>query len=212
MLNNTNYYEKLLFKVAPFTKEVMQVVKSLNNNHFMRGRTGWVRRGIENPEPIYIHDCKVGIAAWYLFKTEDAVAQAVAHEFPEIIRPDYVPGEVDSDYKKETEFAAMRKLKNKLPNGDYWFNMWMNFENKIGIGEQITELDKMCPVIQAIDYSKTYKNHNLEEFYPYARKKIITNSLVELLDGIYKSNIPENESAYHSYFRGLEEIQVRKEL
>jgi hypothetical protein len=58
----------------------------------------------------------------------------------------------------------MGKVKNLLPNGSYWYNKWVEFENQIGIDKQINELDKICPSVQAVNYFKEYKNHNLEEF------------------------------------------------
>jgi 5'-deoxynucleotidase YfbR-like HD superfamily hydrolase len=200
-------YESLLFEIAPWTKETMQSAKLLNNGSFMRGRTGWIRKNIENPESIYEHSCKVGIASHYLFGTKEAVAKGIVHDFPEIFEPDHIPWEIDPRDKKEKEFLAMRKLKEIIPNGGYWFNEWSKFENKIGIGSKIFELDKLCPAIQARDYLRIGKN-NLDEFYHYARKKLETPELIELLDDLYSSSIPKNESTYQSYFNGLEKIKL----
>ena len=79
----------------------MQVAKTLNNGSFMRGRTGWIRRRIENPESIYEHSCKVGLVAYYLFGTDEAIAKGIVHDFGEIYEPDYIPWEVNSDDKEK---------------------------------------------------------------------------------------------------------------
>ncbi len=200
-------YETQLFKIAPWTEEVMQVAKTLNNRNFMRGRTGWIRRGIHNPESIYEHSCKVGLAAYYLFGTDEAVAKGIVHDFPEIFEKDHIPWEIDAKDKQEREFAVMTKLKNVLPNGEYWYKTWVEFEHRVGVGQHIFELDKMCPAIQAINYLKRNEGDNLEEFYPYARKKICTSQLVDLLDSLCLGSC-QTEDAYETYFNDLERIQL----
>jgi hypothetical protein len=49
--------------------------------------------------------------------------------------------------------------------------------------------------------------NGLEEFYPYARKKVKTPQLLELLDEICL-NPPKNKSAYEVYFKELEKIRL----
>ena len=201
-------YEKMLFEMAPWVKEVMLISKELNNGYFLRERSGWIKRGIKDVESIYEHSCKVGLASGYLFGTSEAVAQGVVHDFPEIFAEDYMPGEVDLNVKRKNEIETMKKLKDILPYGDYWLNTWLNFENKIGIGKQINELDKICPVIQAKNYLKENNGLNLEEFYPYARSKLETLSLIKSLDDLWHMEIPENKNAYEVYFEELKNIQI----
>jgi len=201
-------YEMLLFDVAPWTREVLEISKSLNNKSFMRGRTGWIKKNIDNPESIYEHSCKVALAAHYLFNSEEAIAQGVIHDFPEIYEPDYLPGEISKEVKKANEYEAMKKISKFLPDGNWWLHTWERNANKEGVGKQLFELDKICPVIQAIDYEKTYKNNNLEEFYPYARKQIETPALINLLDSVYQDEKVHSESAYQRYFEGLQSIRT----
>ncbi|HLD55573.1 MAG TPA: HD domain-containing protein [Candidatus Nanoarchaeia archaeon] len=201
-------YEKTLFETAPWTKEIMQFVKTLENGSFMRGRTGWIIRDIKNPESIYEHSCKMGLAGYYLFKTNDAIAKGVVHDFPEIKKPDYLPGEIDLKDKTIGELEAMTQLKDIIPNGDYWFNKWLEFERDKEKNGYFYELDKICPVIQSINYLRTNNGKNLEEFYPHARKKIKTPQLISLLDSLYSMNIPQNEDAYKYYFEGLNKINL----
>lgn len=197
-------YETVLFEIAPWTKEVMGVAKSLNNQSLMRGRTGWINRGVNNPESIYEHICKVGLAAWYLLGTNDAIATGIVHDFPEILEHDYVPGQINAQDKKIRESEAMKKLSNMLPDGNYWFNAWLDFEND----KRIRELDVICPSIQAVDYIIANNGRNLDEFYPYTRKKLTTPQLVSLLDDICLKGVSVGESAYTSYFKGLELIKL----
>jgi putative hydrolase of HD superfamily len=201
-------YESRLFGIAPWTKEVMTIAKSLNNNSLMRGRSGWIRRGVKNPESIYEHSCKVGLAAYYLIGTSESVAMGLVHDFGEISTLDRLPGEIPLDQKRNEEYTAMKWVKGKLPNSDRWFDTWEKFENKVGIGGYLTELDKICPTIQAINYMRENNGNGLEEFYPYARKKLKTPQLVELLDDLYSHKDFINIDAYEYYFDGLSNINL----
>ena len=186
-------FESLLFEVAPWTQEVMQEAKRLNQGSFLRGRTGWIRRDVKNAESIYEHSCKVGLAAYYLFGTEEAVAQGVVHDFAEIFEEDYIPGEICINDKTERELAVMKQLKDMLPNGDYWFNVWNRFENQIEVGKHIVELDKICPAIQAVDYSKINYSFQIED----------TDKLFPIR---FTNNI--NENRYHELL-SLKRLRVK---
>lgn len=201
-------YEEMLFGVAPYVKDTMLFMKELDKDNpeksLLRGRTGWIMRQIENPESIYEHCCKVGLASYYLFQTKHAVCKGVVHDFPENKRFDYIPGQIDKKEKIKLEFSGMLELKDSIPNGKYWNRVYSNFtKDKV-----LIELDKICPVIQAIDYSKIYKNHRLEEFYPHARRQLRTSELIELVDMIQNMKIPEGRSAYEYYFEGLKKIKL----
>jgi len=199
-------YEAELFKVAPWTKDVMTAAKDLNNSSIMRGRSGWIKRRIENPESIYEHSCKVGLAAHYLLGSPSAVSIAVVHDLSEIYEKDYLPGEISSEEKRQKEIKSMKKASEQLPNGKLWFGAWMTYEYKAGEGKVIYELDKMCPVIQSIDYLHQGKGENLEEFYLNARNKITTPKLIELLD-IFWLGGNRHKNVYKNYFKTLESIK-----
>lgn len=203
-------FESLLFDLVPWVKEVLIPIKSYNDSNFLRGRTGWVRRGIKNPESIYDHSCKLGLASYYLFNgSKDEVAQGIVHDFAEVIEPDYIPGEICVNEKRRKEKLVMLKLKNILPNGDYWFEMWENYENRQNSGQYISELDKICPAIQAIEYMKIYTENNLEEFYFTSRKKVQTPQLIKLLDDFCLDKNSYSENTYIRYFNELKKINLK---
>ena len=193
-------YESQLFEIAPSIREVMLSSKRLNNGSFLRGRTGWIRRGIKNPESIYEHSCKVALAAFYLFGNNEALELGAIHDFPEIFEVDHIPWEIDNLEKMSREYAVMRKLKEILPNGNHWYNVWDKYETRTGIGELVYELDKICPVIQAIEYLPDYPNNDLEEFYSYTKKKIRNPKLLTLLDEMWLKREEHTKNVYQGYF------------
>ena len=204
-----NYYEQKLLEVASWlTRDVMKSSKSLNGGSFLRVRTGWKIRGIENGESIYEHSCKLALAAYYLLKTPESLNMGFGHDLPEIIEFDYIPGQIPKSEKKRKELIAMEALRDELPNGDYWFDLWNEFEKQQGNAFHIFELDKMCPAIQALEYMKTYKNNKLEEFYPYTRSNLKTEGLIQILDEMYRIEIPLDVNPYDIYFDKLKTINL----
>jgi len=102
----------------------------------------------------------------------------------------------------------MRKLKEILPNGNHWYNVWDKYETRTGIGELVYELDKICPVIQAIEYLPDYPNNDLEEFYSYTKKKIRNPKLLTLLDEMWLKREEHTKNVYQVYFDKLKKIQI----
>lgn len=204
-------YESELFRVAPWVIEVMQVAKTLNDNALMRTRSGWIKHGIHDGEIIYEHSCKLGLAAHYLFGDVRLISKAVIHDFPEIFTQDYMPGEISPKLKREKEQIAMQKVKSMLPNGEYWYNHWQEFEARKTIkDQQLFELDKMDPCIQAIMYSKLHPHINLNEFQINARLHTKTPQLVNLLDEMHDEIILFGEDTYDIYFEKLRKLKLRK--
>jgi 5'-deoxynucleotidase YfbR-like HD superfamily hydrolase len=202
-------YEAQLLEIAPWLREISEFAKTYNNNSFMRGRTGWIERDIKNPESIFEHSCKVALAAHFLFGTKKSIDMAFIHDFGELLTPDYIPGEVDRKYKEKQELEAMQKIKKNLTNGDYWFELWEEFESKKGIAFYISELDKICPSIQAINYSNQgYKNYNLEEFQPFALKRIQTLELKKILEEFNINYVTKETDTYSCYFKKLKELNL----
>lgn len=204
-----NYYEQKLVEIASWlTRDVMKSSKSLNGGRFLRARTGWERRAIKNGESIYEHSCKVALAAYNLIKTQTSLNIGFAHDFPELIEFDHIPWEINSTEKKRRELIAMEALRDELPNGDYWFDLWNQYLKLEGNAFHIFELDKICPAIQALEYMKTYKNNKLEEFYPYSRSKLKTEGLIKILDEMYRIEIPFDVNPYDIYFEKLSKLKV----
>ena len=103
----------------------------------------------------------------------------------------------------------MDDLSKILTHGNYWREQFIKFESKYGVALYLNELDKICPTIQALNYSKSPDNNkNLEEFYPYARKKLKTKKLIDLLDYMHSITIPDHIDAYDIYFSKLKSITL----
>ena len=199
-------YESELFTIAPRIESVMLKVKILNNHHFLRPRTGWLRRNVSCPEGIYEHSCKMGLASYYLLGTNEALDIGICHDFPEIYEPDHVPGEIEKGEKKRRELQAMQRLEQELPNGEYWFRMWQKYENREDEGVIIAELDKLCPCVQALKYKRMNFGTDLDSFLTSAREKIKTLQLLDLLENLECLN-PKID-VYEAYFQRLDQIQL----
>lgn len=200
-----NRFEEELFAIAPWTREVMLVAKGLNQGAFLRGRSGWVVRGLNEPESIYEHSCKLALAGHYLFGSDRAIALGAGHDFAEIYEKDFLPGEVPPELKQELEAGAMGRLRRELPQGAFWHGVWQQYQGKKGLAGHMSELDKICPVVQACIYSQRHAFFDADEFYNSARRKVATPTLAAVLDTVHERAA---SISYERYFSMLEHIRV----
>jgi 5'-deoxynucleotidase YfbR-like HD superfamily hydrolase len=201
-------YETELLTIAPDLDPLLQTSRTLNNRAFLRGRTGWRDRGVVNAETIYEHSLKVALAAYHLFETRRALDYGVSHDFPEILEPDFTPGEIGREEKRQREERAMNLLSFQLPNGNYWLETWLDYENRVGVASIVEELDKICPVIESIRLMGRGNGRDLEAFYPYARRKLTTPKLVGLLDSLWLKKEVIAQNPYQTYFEELRAITL----
>ena len=204
-----NLYESQLYLVAPWAKTVMSELKTINNGSFLDPRTGWVRRDIKQSESIFEHTCKLALAAYFLFGTKDAIDQCIIHDAPEIFTGDEIPWEISASDKFSNEQRAIKNLSQILTDGPYWEHQFNKFESKKGFSEYLTQLDKICPAIQALNYNKNpeNRNKNLEEFYPYALSKLTSPNLMDILNQMHIIEIPDSVDAYSIYFDKLKSMK-----
>ena len=202
-------YQAELFRIAPDVITIITIMRKRNKDiplkTLLRGREGQIRRNVQNPESIYEHSCKIGLAANYLLGTTNAIHMGISHDFPENEVRDIIPGEMDLNEKYSLEEKAMESITSELPNGEYWLNLWNNFENQEEGGEIVYQLDKICPAIQALNYIRNGNGdiEGLKEFYPYARSKITDTKLIGVLDTMYERPTHQTD-AYEDYFALLE--------
>lgn len=145
-------------------------------------RTGWVNKGVENPESVKEHtEALIKLAeALTPFLTEDEtdglIEMLEVHDWPEAIHGDEVILELNPDNRKilkeakfENERKALAKLCEDLPDGEKIMNLWLRFENSsdpaAAFGRQ---LDKYQAVEKALEYEQTQGIALFDEFLSYS--------------------------------------------
>lgn len=161
-----------LEKVAPRVYQSLQDLK----------RTGWVNRGVENPESVKEHTEALVVLAQELsqFLTEEETDGLVdmleVHDWPEAIHGDEVILELDPNDRKalkeakfENERKALAKICEDLPNGNEVMALWLRFENSddpaAAFGRQ---LDKYQAVEKALEYEQEQGIALFDEFLRYS--------------------------------------------
>jgi putative hydrolases of HD superfamily len=161
-----------LEKVAP---EVYQLLQDLK-------RTGWVDRGVENPESVKEHtEALVKLAGELTpFLTEDEIDGLIdmleVHDWPEAIHDDEVILELNPDDRKalkeakfENERKALAKICEDLPGGEEIMALWLRFENSNDPAAEFgRQLDKYQAVEKALEYEQTQGIALFDEFLTYS--------------------------------------------
>lgn len=161
-----------LEKVAPGVYQLLQDLK----------RTGWVNRGVENPESVKEHTEALVVLAEELsqFLTEEETDGLVdmleVHDWPEAIHGDEVILELDPNDRKalkevkfENERKALAKICEDLPNGDEVMALWLRFENSDDPAAVFgRQLDKYQAVEKALEYEQEQGIALFDEFLRYS--------------------------------------------
>jgi len=161
-----------LEKVAP------EVYKSLQDLK----RTGWVDRGVENPESVKEHtEALVKLARELTpFLTENEIDGLVGmlevHDWPEAIHGDEVILEINPDERKalkevkfENERKALAKICESTPGGEKIMALWLRFENSSDPATEFgRQLDKYQAVEKALEYEQTQGIALFNEFLTYS--------------------------------------------
>ncbi|KAL5699821.1 hypothetical protein ACHQM5_030665 [Ranunculus cassubicifolius] len=143
-------------------------------------RTGWVRRGIKEPESIADHMYRMGIMA--LISQEDipgvdrekCIKMAIVHDIAEDITPaDGVPKEEKSRREREALDQMCQLLGGGLRAKEI-SELWMEYEeNSSPEAKVVKDFDKVEMILQALEYEKE-QGKDLEEFFESTAGKFQT--------------------------------------
>jgi putative hydrolases of HD superfamily len=124
-----------LLKLEPIAEKVYQSLQDLK-------RTGWVMRGVKNPESVKEHTEALILLAKELTpelssnETDGLLEMLEVHDWPEALHGDEVilelkPNERKAlkDVKFVNEQKALAEICAELPNGNEIMSLWLRFEN-----------------------------------------------------------------------------------
>jgi putative hydrolase of HD superfamily len=121
-------------------------------------RTGWLNRGISNPESVADHTFAVAIITSFYsdllgLDSGKAIKMALLHDLQESITGDITPDTLDIDEKREKEENAIKKILIDMPN-DY-LSLWQEYaEGKTKEAKLVAQIDKLEMLLQANIYKK----------------------------------------------------------
>jgi putative hydrolase of HD superfamily len=163
-------------------------------------RTGWLLRGVSNPESIADHSYRVALITLFLadelrakgveIDVERALKIAVLHDLAEARLTDIpLTAQYYLDKSKAEKKAAM-ELFIKTPNPREYFRLWREYEEGLSLeGRLVKFADKLEMLIQAYEYERagfadldefwgTVEKLKESEFYPHLHD--IVEELLEL--------------------------------
>jgi len=156
-------------------------------------RTGWVDRGVKNPETVGEHTDELIVLAERHFHVLKLGLMLKIHDWPE---SDPTVGDRRTDplcppkkrWTKEQKYQAEREAMlticaNLGPHGPMIFSLWMEFaEQQTPRARRAYQLDKFQLIMKAIQYQKEGQPVNAQEFIdydgpaitdPFLRKKLL---------------------------------------
>lgn len=157
-------------------------------------RTGWVKRGIPDPETVAEHMYRSQFIAYDIAKKlgADPVAcghMMMIHDLPEARAGDLTPTcSVSKEEKATLELKAAQELAELSGNPEF-IAVFLEYEEKQTLRAQIcNDADQLECLVQALEYAQLYpeKRPLLETFWPYAEAKLMTVPGKEMFDDLLK--------------------------
>jgi putative hydrolase of HD superfamily len=157
-------------------------------------RTGWVKRGIPNPESIGDHTFSSTLLACDFARAVGRDPQEISyfmqnHDQPEVKAGDVSPHcGVSAGEKEKREIEAAQYLAD-LSGNPLIISMFLEYQDKQTWRAKIgNDADKLDPLTQAIRYARLYpeKREALEDFWPYAHDRLITDVGFRYFDNVHK--------------------------
>ncbi|MDX9719722.1 MAG: HD domain-containing protein [Myxococcota bacterium] len=149
-------------------------------------RSGWVRKGVREPESVAEHSWGVALMVAVLCPTtlnrERALMMAVLHDLAETIVGDLTPHDLEPEGgKRAAETKAMQQLLEELDNGDALRELWLDYEHlRSPEAAFVKACDKLEMGLQALSYERE-QGAELEEFCFSARAALTDFSTLQAL-------------------------------
>ncbi|BAT76650.1 hypothetical protein VIGAN_01468800 [Vigna angularis var. angularis] len=148
-------------------------------------RTGWLRKGVKNPESIADHMYRMGLMALIApdvpgFDRNKCIKLAIVHDIAEAIVGDITPmdgvSKKEKTYLEKTALDQMCKVLGGGSAATEITELWMEYESNFSLEAKfVKDLDKVEMILQALEYEDG-QGKNLEEFFRSTAGKFQTET------------------------------------
>lgn len=180
-----------LLKLESIAPRVYQSLQDLK-------RTGWIQRGVENPESVKEHTEALIALSQELIpllspdETNGLLEMLEVHDWPEALHGDEVILELKPDERKalkevkfENEKKALTLICQDLPNRNEIMSLWLRFENSDDPAAVFgRQLDKYQAVEKALEYEQVQGIKLFDEFLRYSINFINHPILLQRIDAL----------------------------
>jgi putative hydrolase of HD superfamily len=154
-------------------------------------RQGWLRRGVppERCESVADHVFGMAVLGWWIagssfpeLDCDRVVRITLAHELGEIYAGDLTPADgIPVEEKRRLERAGLRRVVDKLPNGEAILALWEEFEaGQSPEARFVRQLDRLEMAFQAAVY-QAQGFGEMREFFTSAGQVLSEPVLREML-------------------------------
>ncbi len=166
-------------------------------------RTGWVQRGVEQPETVASHALSVAfLVRTFLPKGLDkakCLDMAVIHDQAEVIIGDLTPADtVNPDQKDQSEIRAMATIAKRLGTPDL-IDVFKEYQaQQTPEAQFVRDMDRIQAVFRALQYDRTNqtKTEAFPEFLAYAKPRIRTKAGKNILAKFLKQCAAEIDQTH----------------
>ncbi|KAK7091801.1 5'-deoxynucleotidase HDDC2-like [Littorina saxatilis] len=148
-------------------------------------RTGWVCKGVTDPESVSDHMYRVAMTAFLApppLNTDKCVKMALVHDMAECIVGDLTPHDkVSKEEKHRKEEEATKRMCSLVgePLGPQLFSLWLEYERQETAESRfVKDLDRLEMVVQAFEYEQQEQRPGfLQEFFDSTEGKFSTEAV-----------------------------------
>jgi len=174
-------------------KQIVKLAQKLGDLKRIK-RTGWVLKGIREPESVADHVFRTSLLVLFLSENtkldkKKLLEIALIHDLGETQTADirYEEGKkiiASKEAKYQIEQDAVKRLFSHLKNQKYYFKLWQEFRYQTSPEARfVQEVEKLEMAIQAFEYEETgVKGRLLDEFWENADQYISHHRLRELFE------------------------------
>lgn len=154
-------------------------------------RTGWVEKGVPEPESVASHSYGVALLVLLLagrseseLNLEKCLKLALVHDLAEAVTGDLTPSSpVSKQEKDQMERVVMQDFSQQLAFPDL-IALWEEYTAaQTEEALFVKQLDKLDMILQSDYYSDQYPALNLDEFRTWALPKLKADALIRLGKG-----------------------------
>ena len=179
-------------------KKIIEFFKQVGNLKRIK-RTGWVLKGIKDPESVSDHIYRAAVMCMTLGKKRNLnmsklLSMTLIHDLGEVAT-------ADIRYEEGGKIIASEQAKNQIEEDilkgilpltgekDYYLSLWQEFRHQTSPEAKfLKQVEKLEMVLQALEYQESgIKKNKLDEFFENARKYISDPEIKELLREIENS-------------------------
>ncbi|KAL8609432.1 hypothetical protein ACOMHN_006619 [Nucella lapillus] len=168
-------------------------------------RTGWVLRGVTEPESVSDHMYRVAMTAVLApppLNADKCVKMALVHDMAECIVGDLTPHDnVSKEEKHRQEEEATRHMCSLMgePIGSQLYTLWQEYENQESQESKfVKDLDRLDMIVQAYEYEQQEQRPGfLQEFFDSTEGKFQTQTVEEWqghLNSLRQSSLSHHNS------------------